>query len=94
MDVQGRAADSAPRQHPVANFDDFRGKKRLQKTTTRAFSLGGIFERLAQAKSGGKIYRLVATNLLTGNGVRPMGCGRRGRKPHPVVVNNPSTTGQ
>jgi hypothetical protein len=58
-----------------------------------AFSLGAEIPATPQEKSGPKISRFVAINLLTGQTASPMGCGRSGARPPPVVVSNPSITG-
>jgi ribonucleoside-diphosphate reductase beta chain len=46
-----------------------------------------------QAKTPQKINAFLTINALTEKRENPMGCGRYGRKPHPVVVSNPWITG-
>jgi hypothetical protein len=57
------------------------------------FSLGAGIPPTRQAKRRGKIHTLLANNLLTKPNPNPMGCGRGAEGPPPVVVSNPSTTG-
>jgi hypothetical protein len=64
--------------------------KNASKKPLRAFSLGGIFTRLRQAKTRRNNYSFLTTNLLTAKALGPMGCGRCGQEPPRVVVGNVS----
>lgn len=52
----------------------------------------GKFKNFVQAQNSLKIHVILPINLLTPKITGPIGCGRSGARPHPVVVNNASVS--